>query len=106
MMSLSAVDQAYEQLAGELSTGRYAPGARLPGERQLAIDLSVSRATLRLALGRLAAEGALRRSAQRGWFVPRNLIGLAILRHGTRFLRRVSVGAARGWRVGLAGVRG
>ena len=75
MTSLSAVDQAYEQLAAELSTGRYAPGARLPGERQLAIDLGVSRATLRLALGRLAVEGALRRSAQRGWFVPRNVIG-------------------------------
>lgn len=75
MSSLSAVDQAYEGLENDLSIGRFAPGSRLPGERQLAVELGVSRATLRLALGRLAAEGTLRRSAQRGWFVPRRLIG-------------------------------
>lgn len=75
MNAPSAVEQAYDQLSSELSTGRYAAGARLPGERQLAVELGVSRATLRLALGRLAEEGVLQRSAQRGWFVPRRMIG-------------------------------
>jgi len=71
----NASDQAYELLAQDLTIGRYAPGARLPGERQLSTELGVSRATLRLALGRLEVEGALQRSAQRGWFVPRPVVG-------------------------------
>ncbi|HEY3547295.1 MAG TPA: GntR family transcriptional regulator [Propionicimonas sp.] len=75
MASGNASDQAYELLARDLTVGRYAPGGRLPGERQLSVALGVSRATLRLALGRLEAEGVLQRSAQRGWFVPRPVVG-------------------------------
>ncbi|WP_323099552.1 GntR family transcriptional regulator [Intrasporangium sp. YIM S08009] len=70
-----APDQAYEQLRHDLTVGRFAAGARLPGERDLAVELGVSRATLRLALARLEADGALQRSAQRGWFVPRQVVG-------------------------------
>lgn len=62
-------------LVEDLRVGRYAPGSRLPGERLLSQQLGVSRATLRQALGELAAEGLLIRSAQRGWFVPRQIIG-------------------------------
>ncbi len=71
----TASDQAYERLVHGLTVGRYAAGSRLPGERDLAVELGVSRATLRLALGRLESEGLLQRSAQRGWFVPRPVIG-------------------------------
>lgn len=73
--SANAATQAYGQLLHDLSVGRYAAGSRLPGERELAVELGVSRTTLRLALGRLEAEGTLQRSAQRGWFVPRQMIG-------------------------------
>jgi GntR family transcriptional regulator len=71
----TASTHVYEQLTRDLAVGRYAPGSRLPGERDLAIQLGVSRATLRLALGRLESEGTLQRSAQRGWFVPTQVIG-------------------------------
>lgn len=75
MNAASAATQAYDRLADDLMVGRFPPGARLPGERELAVRLGISRATLRLALGRLEAEGALQRSAQRGWFVPRQVVG-------------------------------
>lgn len=69
--------RAYEELVLALQTAQYPAGSRLPGERDLAARLGVSRATLRVALGRLAAEGAVQRSAQRGWFVPRQVVGEA-----------------------------
>ncbi|GIF51512.1 GntR family transcriptional regulator [Asanoa ferruginea] len=71
----TASTQAYESLTRDLVVGRYAPGSRLPGERDLAVQLGVSRATLRLALSRLESEGTLQRSAQRGWFVPTQVLG-------------------------------
>lgn len=71
----SAVDEAYARLADALRREAFRPGERLPGERELASRLGVSRTTLRQALGLLADEGKLRRSAQRGWFVPPQLMG-------------------------------
>lgn len=75
MTTATASTHAYEQLLRDLSQGRYAPGTRLPGERDLAAQLGVSRATLRLALSRLESEGTLHRSAQRGWFIPTQVLG-------------------------------
>ncbi|GAA2643177.1 GntR family transcriptional regulator [Paractinoplanes durhamensis] len=75
MTTGTASTHAYEALTRDLTVGRYAPGSRLPGERDLATQLGVSRATLRLALSRLEQEGTLQRSAQRGWFVPTQVIG-------------------------------
>lgn len=72
---LGASAQAYDQLAQELNRGLYGPGARLPGERELAVRLGVSRVTLRTALTALETEGRLSRSAQRGWFVPAQVVG-------------------------------
>ncbi|MET9019308.1 GntR family transcriptional regulator [Actinopolymorpha sp. NPDC004070] len=71
----SAVALAYAQLADALRRGVYPEGTRLPGERDLAAQVGVSRMTLRQALARLAGEGQLERSAQRGWFVPRRMVG-------------------------------
>lgn len=71
----SAVLEAYRKLAESLRRGAFPPGSRLPGERDLALSVGVSRATLRQALARLADEGQLNRSAQRGWFVPRQVVG-------------------------------
>ncbi|GAA2757326.1 GntR family transcriptional regulator [Actinopolymorpha rutila] len=71
----SAAALAYAQLADALRRGVYPEGARLPGERDLAAQVGVSRMTLRQALARLAGEGQLERSAQRGWFVARRMVG-------------------------------
>ncbi len=68
---------AYRQLELSLRRGEYPPGSRLPGERELATRLKVSRVTARRALGALEAEGRLTRSAQRGWFVNSEVVGEA-----------------------------
>lgn len=74
-MSLStAAAHAYDRVAQELDVGLFAPGTRLPGERELAERLGTSRVTLRSALSALEDEGRLTRSAQRGWFVPANVL--------------------------------
>lgn len=75
MASTGAVHGVYEGLVQELQRGRYPAGSRLPGERELSTLLGVSRATLRSALTALEADGLVQRSAQRGWFVPRTVIG-------------------------------
>lgn len=66
---------AYDQLVRDLDTGVYAAGTRLPGERELSARLRVSRATLRHALSSLEEEGKVQRSAQRGWFIPSQIVG-------------------------------
>ncbi|MER6526819.1 GntR family transcriptional regulator [Streptomyces sp. NPDC001508] len=71
----AAVGQTYRRLSDALRRGVYQAGSRLPGERDLAVALGVSRSTLRLALSRLAEENKLERSSQRGWFVRRNVVG-------------------------------
>ncbi|MCW2919438.1 MAG: hypothetical protein JWN52_7506 [Actinomycetia bacterium] len=71
----AAVTETYRRLSEALRRGVFPAGGRLPGERDLAGSLGVSRSTLRLALGRLADEGKLDRSSQRGWFVSRNVVG-------------------------------
>jgi DNA-binding FadR family transcriptional regulator len=54
----------FERLAREIVSGVYAPGARLPSERDLAIQLGASRPTLREALRRLSEWGLI--AARRG----------------------------------------
>lgn len=71
----AAVSQTYRRLSDALRRGVYPAGSRLPGERDLATTLGVSRSTLRLALGKLAEENKLERSSQRGWFVRRDVVG-------------------------------
>ena len=60
---------ALDQLRGMLSSGAYAPGDRLPPERELIVQLDVSRATLRKALDTLEREGAIWRHVGKGTFV-------------------------------------
>jgi GntR family transcriptional repressor for pyruvate dehydrogenase complex len=47
----------FEQLAGEIRSGRFAPGARLPTEQALAQGARVSRTVVREAVAALRAEG-------------------------------------------------
>lgn len=53
-------------LDSAIAAGELAPGHRLPGERELAGQLGVSRMTLRHALADLAAQGVLVRAPGRG----------------------------------------
>ncbi|OBC01773.1 hypothetical protein A5784_16785 [Mycobacterium sp. 852013-50091_SCH5140682] len=65
------VNDVYEQIVGELLSGRLAPGDRLVLDK-LAEQLGVSRTPVRDALQRLLAEGIVEPSGRRG-YVVRNL---------------------------------
>jgi len=56
----SVRDLIAQKLAALISSGVIAPGDELPGERELATSLSVSRETMRGAIGILAAHGILK----------------------------------------------
>ncbi len=58
-----------DHFAAQIEAGTLAPGARLPPERDLAEQFSITRVTLRQALTRMEAEGLIFREERRGWFV-------------------------------------
>lgn len=58
-----------EQLTDDITAGRLLPGERLATERDMAEHFGCTRVTLRQALQRLEAQGALYRGHRRGWFV-------------------------------------
>lgn len=62
-------EDAVATLRGFISEGRYAPGDRLPPERELIGRLSMSRTTLRRALDALEREGAIWRHVGKGTFI-------------------------------------
>lgn len=55
--------------AAMIEAGTLAPGAKLPPERALAEEFSITRVTVRQALMRMEAEGLMFREERRGWFV-------------------------------------
>lgn len=61
--------QVYRMIAGAISRGTVDPGSRLPPERELSSRVGVSRATLRVALRALHADGLLEPAQGRGWHV-------------------------------------
>jgi DNA-binding LacI/PurR family transcriptional regulator len=64
----------YLQVRGILEesvrSGKYRPGAQLPGERELAHTLAVSQMTVNKAIQAMVADGWLRRETGKGTFVP------------------------------------
>ncbi|KAA2260677.1 GntR family transcriptional regulator [Solihabitans fulvus] len=64
-----AVSWALEQLLGLLARGSYAPGQQLPVERDLALQLGVSRGSIREAMSALAALGLVDPRQGAGVFV-------------------------------------
>ncbi len=52
-----------------IEAGALAPGSKLPPERVLADQFSITRVTVRQALARMEAEGLIFREERRGWFV-------------------------------------
>lgn len=75
-----------------IHSGRWAPGTRLPPERELCRQLDVSRATLRQALAELEERGLITRHQGRGTFVTHERITAPL--SGTFSLREAL--AARG----------
>jgi GntR family transcriptional regulator len=62
-----------EELRRRVDAGELKPGDRLPSEPDLAVELGVSRPTLREALRQLAAEGWLERRHGSGTFVAQRV---------------------------------
>ncbi|TXK18908.1 GntR family transcriptional regulator [Homoserinibacter sp. GY 40078] len=73
----SITTRTHRALEAEIAQGVFSPGARLPGERELATRYGVSRVTVRRALTALEETGVLERSPQRGWFVLPGVLGEA-----------------------------
>lgn len=73
--------EAHDELARRLESGLLAPGDRLPPERELATELGVSRATLRVALDQLEADRLIVRRQGSGTYVtePRMSFDTAVL---------------------------
>ncbi|GLW97533.1 FCD domain-containing protein [Microtetraspora sp. NBRC 16547] len=67
----SVATEVADRLMTAIAIGDYLPGHRLPGERELATLLDVSRATIREAIGRLQAVGIveIRRGRTGGAYV-------------------------------------
>lgn len=65
--------QVSDLLASRIRSQEYAPGARLPSESELALQLGVSRATVRSALARLATQGLVLRKQGDGTYVNSRL---------------------------------
>lgn len=67
----SLPDQVYEQVLLQIGSGQLAIGDRLPSEPKLAAALGVSRPVVRVALGRLRADGLIASRQGAGSFVLR-----------------------------------
>lgn len=61
--------QAVNLINREIDSGVLKPGMRLPPERELCLQLNISRVTLRKALNKLVDDGVLSASHGRGWYV-------------------------------------
>lgn len=61
--------QLAQQLTEEIRRGRLAPGAALPGTRELAAELEINRKTVVIAYDELIAQGWLTADPMRGTFV-------------------------------------
>ncbi len=61
--------QVANVLRGRVVAGEYAPGDRIPSERELAVEFDISRPTVRQALDVLRVEGVLIAEHGRGVFV-------------------------------------
>lgn len=64
-----AAARAREEIYRLIEAGVFVAGQKLPGERDLAEQVSVSRVVLREALASLEHEGRVESSPWRGWFV-------------------------------------
>jgi GntR family transcriptional repressor for pyruvate dehydrogenase complex len=68
-MSTTASDNALRRIMEMIFDGGISPGSKLPSERELCIDLGVSRTTVRDAINRLKARGYIESRSKSGNFV-------------------------------------
>ncbi|HUS53654.1 MAG TPA: GntR family transcriptional regulator [Thermohalobaculum sp.] len=85
--------QIRSALVARLASGEWKPGAMLPSDRALAIEMGVSLGTMRKTVDSLAADGVLRRHQGKGTFVTEQTPELAnyhffrlVDQHGERVL--------------------
>lgn len=76
---VSRARRAYLALKDRIARGEFEPGARFPGEPTLALELGVSRVTLRRALDRLAVEGLVERRVGSGTYLRERGAGSPIV---------------------------
>lgn len=76
---LQIYEQVAEQIRGSIRLGIYAPGTRLPSERELALRLKVSRPAVREAIGALQNEGMVVTRQGSGTYVSDYLPEEAVL---------------------------
>ncbi len=88
-------------LRDDIATGRFAPGARLPNESQLAARFEVHRHTLRQAVRQLVHEGHLRVVQGRGTYVRELVLDYALKRR-TRLTENLAEAGERAQRQLLA----
>jgi GntR family transcriptional repressor for pyruvate dehydrogenase complex len=94
-------DRVYEQILGQIVTGEFKIGDRLPSENQLGLEYEVSRAVVREALSRLYADGVTITRRGAGTYVQRQ--------PGREFLRLAPIGGIADlmrcfeFRIGLEG---
>lgn len=67
--------QIAADLRGQIRTGEYAPGDRIPSNKELAKRYGVAPETIRASLEELRAEGLLATQSTRGTFVVEELPG-------------------------------
>ncbi|MCX5533564.1 NUDIX domain-containing protein [Streptomyces sp. NBC_00006] len=63
-------ERVYRTICEWISTGEYAPGAKLPSERKLSEDLDIGRTQLRQVLARLVAEKVIEVHGRSSYRVP------------------------------------
>ncbi|MFD4958858.1 GntR family transcriptional regulator [Microbacterium sp. NPDC058389] len=85
--------QARKLIVAEITSGALEAGRRLPPERELCQQLSISRVTLRKALASLVEEGVLMPSHGRGWYVAAG--GASVEREWPNSLESFTETAAR-----------
>ncbi len=81
---ITVAGETVERIADMIRSGDYIPGDRLPGERQLAQELHVSRTSVREALGRLETVGLVECRHGLGTFVKdpsREIVQAALMPH-------------------------
>lgn len=69
----SESSDAVSTLRAFISNGGYTPGDRLPPERELIVDLGISRTVLRRALDALERDGEIWRHVGKGTFIASNI---------------------------------
>ena len=69
--SASAFGAIARQLEDRIRSAHYRDGAKLPPERDLAVEFGTSRSTIRKALGRIEVQGLIWRHVGKGTFVGR-----------------------------------